>query len=144
MRRSSLSTIKSYISAIRAVLREDGYKLSEDRYLISSLTKACKIKNDSLRIRFPIQKDFLHMILRTVETIYPAQPYLKKLYWAMFSTAYYGLFRVGEITSGTHPILARNVHIATNKHKLLLYLEASKTHNTGDQAQMVKISAVTS
>ena len=60
-------TIKSYISAIKAVLKEDGFKISEDQFLIASLTKACKIKNDSLRVRFPIQRDVLRMILAQLD-----------------------------------------------------------------------------
>ena len=60
----------------------------------------------------------------------------------MYSMLYYGLFRVGEITKGEHPILARNVHLAQNKKKLLIYLESSKMHNKGNNLQIVKISAV--
>ena len=40
------ATIKSYVSAIKAILREDGIILSEDTYLLTSLTKACRLKND--------------------------------------------------------------------------------------------------
>ena len=40
------STIKSYLSAIRAVLKIDGTKLNEDLFLVSSLTRACKLSND--------------------------------------------------------------------------------------------------
>ena len=39
-------TIRSYISAIRSVLREDGFVLNEDKFLLASLTRACKLKND--------------------------------------------------------------------------------------------------
>ena len=42
------STIKSYISAIRAILREDAVELSENKYLLTSLTKACKYKNNAV------------------------------------------------------------------------------------------------
>ena len=135
------STIKSYISAIKAILREDGIKITEDQYLISSLTKACKIKNDSLTVRFPIQKDVLRLILTNINNTFGNQVYLGKLYRAMYAMAYYGLFRVGEITKGEHPILARNVHLALNKRKLLIYLESSKMDNKGNNPQIVKISA---
>ena len=87
------STIKSYISAIRAVLRELGYKLSKDLYLVSALMKACKIHNDKVRIRFPIQKRCLQLIINQVDMIYDKQPFLAKLYTALFTTAYYGMFR---------------------------------------------------
>ena len=90
-------TIKSYISAIKAVLKEDGYKITEEEFLISSLTKACRIKNDQMRIRFPIRRSVLNMLLGRLEKKFGKQPYLSKLYEAMFTLAYYGLFRVGKL-----------------------------------------------
>ena len=35
------ATIKSYISAIRSVLADDGIILNEDKVLLTSITKAC-------------------------------------------------------------------------------------------------------
>ena len=58
-----------------------------------------------------------------------------------FSTAYFGLLRVGEITAGSHPILVQDVQIASNKNKILLILRTSKTHGLGNKPQMVKISS---
>ena len=43
------SPVKSYISAIRAILQDDGIKLNEDLFLVSSLTQACKYVNDKAR-----------------------------------------------------------------------------------------------
>ena len=39
-------TIKSYVSAIKSTLWEDNIVVNEDRVLIASLTRACKLKND--------------------------------------------------------------------------------------------------
>ena len=64
------STIKSYISAIKAVLREDNVEINEDRYLLSSLTKACKYKNDTVRIRLPIQRGILEILLDQITAEY--------------------------------------------------------------------------
>ena len=61
----------------------------------------------------------------------------------MFSTAYYGLFHVGELTTGDHPVLARDVHIAQNKAKMLFILCTSKTHWKNNKPQMVKITSPT-
>ena len=135
------STIKSYISAIRAVLQDDGVILDENKFLITSLTRACKLKNDRVHTRLPIQKGLLHVLLAQVEIELGKQPYLKTLYQTIFSTAYYGLLRVGELTSGNHPILARDVHIGSNKKKILFILRTSKTHGLGSSPQMVKITS---
>ena len=136
------ATIKSYISAIKAILKADGITIKEDQYLLSSLTWACKLKNDIVHIRLPIQKDLLWLMIKTVRNrIYQDQPYLSRLYSAMLSTAYYGLFRVGEISSGSHPILVKDVHIAQNKNKMLFVLHTSKTHRKGNKPQLFKIIA---
>ena len=64
------STVKSYVSAIKTVFRDDGFKIQEDKYLISSLTKACCLINDQFRTRLPIQKGMLVVLLEKVEEIY--------------------------------------------------------------------------
>ena len=54
--------VRSYILAIRGVLREIGVKLQENDYLLSSLTKACKLKNDQMVVHLPIHKSMLGLI----------------------------------------------------------------------------------
>ena len=43
------STVKSYISAIKKTLSVDGYIWNEDKALLNSLTKACKLVNDTVK-----------------------------------------------------------------------------------------------
>ena len=63
------------------------------------------------------------------------------MYQALFATAYFGLFQVGELTKGSHPICAKDVHIGENKKKLLFILHTSKTHWKNSKPQSVKISS---
>ena len=70
------------------------------------------------------------------------QPYLQKLYHALFLAAYYGLLRIGDIASSPHILLACNVHLGTNKEKLLFCLDSSKTHSKGDKLQIIKITSL--
>ena len=116
-------------------------KISEDTYLLTAITKACRLNNNRVSIRFPIQKDVLNLLLQEVNRYLAEQPYLRILYKALFASAYFGLFRVGELTSGSHPVLAKDVHIGTNKKKLLFVLHSSKTHTKGDKPQLIKIQA---
>ena len=60
------------------------------------------------------------------------QPYLVALYQAVFSSAFYGLFRMCEIaqTPSGHA-----VHIGVNKKKLMFILRTSKTHTLGNKPQ---------
>ena len=135
------STLKSYISAIKGILKDDGYCWNENRILLNTLTKACKVINDRVRTRLPIKQNLLEILLFELEQKYMDQPYLECLYKTIFMFAYYGLFRIGELTTGNHPIKAKDVHIAQNKNKLLVILYSSKTHSLGSIPQEVKISA---
>ena len=137
------STVRSYISAIRTVLQEHGIKLSTDQYLITSLTKACKLVNDQVRMRLPIKKSLLEVLLRKVDEMYKKknQPYLRILYKCLLSTMYFGLFRIGELTKGQHVVKAKDVFIGTNKKKFLFILWTSKTHWKNSKPQQIKISS---
>ena len=113
-------------------------------FLLSSLTKACKIKNDNVITRLPISKGLLHLILNECTKYFGKernQLYLESLYRAMFVAVYYGLLRIGEVTLGPHVLLASNVHIGTNKKKILFVLKSSKMHGKGSQPQRIKISS---
>ena len=69
------TTIRSYISAIRSVLRDDDVSLNEDKYLLTSLTKACRLKNDQVRTRLPIQQGVLEVLIKHIR-IYLHNPTL--------------------------------------------------------------------
>ena len=140
-KRRKSSTIRSYISAIKSVLKQDGEDLKENVYLLKSLTKACKLKNDKVHTQLPIRKNLLKLIVDNVHKIFKSpQEYLVKMYQALFITAYYGLFRIGELTFSQHAIKAKDVHIGVNKNKLMFILHSSKTHWYDTKPQIVKIS----
>ena len=135
------STLKSYFSAIKYVLKQDGYPWDDTKVLLSSLVKSCKLENDRVKIRLPIQKGLLEILLFELERVYDSQPYLELLLKTMFSLAYYGMLRVGEITSSPHNIKACNVHVGNNKDKIMLVLYTSKTHGEESGPQKIRISA---
>ena len=127
------ATVKSYISAIWSVLLDNNIKLNENQYLINSLTKACRLVNDRVCTQLLIQKPLMDVILREINKFYEekGQIYLKHLYKYLFSTMYFGLFRIGEMAQGPHAVLARDVQIADNKRKFFLFCIHLK-HTTRD------------
>lgn len=132
------STLKTYLSAIKKVLTIKGETLEKlDNVALASIIKSCKYRNDEVIHRLPINYYMLLELLDTVEDVYDQQPYLKSLYKAMFSAAYNGLLRVGEMTQSEHAILARDVLIGRNKKKIQFILRSSKTHGLGDPPQMI-------
>ena len=137
-------TIRSYICAIKYVLREDGVILNEDKYLLMALTKACRLVNNQVKTRLPIQKGMLALLVKEVGKMFEEknQPYLSILYRTLFATAYFGLFRVGELTLGEHTVKAKDVHIGENKNKILFVLRSSKAHGKDGKPQSVKIESI--
>ena len=133
------STLKSYYSAIKSILRDDGYIVNDEKILLSTLAKACRLVNDKVVTRLPIRGKLLEILLFEIQRMYQDQPYLEIMYKSIFLLAYYGLFRIGELTTGSHPVKAANVHIAQNKEKILFILYTSKTHGRESRAQRVKI-----
>lgn len=139
--KKSVNTVKSYLSAIRQILKSDGVELNEDKELLSSLLTTCKIKNKSLFIRMPIRFKLLKAIIDHTDIMLNknGQTYLGNLLKAMFSAAYFGLLRVGEMVEGKHQIKRRNVNFAKNKKKVTIILESSKTHTLNDKPQKVTL-----
>ena len=138
------STIRSYISAIRAVLKIEGIDINDDVYLLGALTRACKLKNDRIRVRLPLKRSLLNVLIGKLDDLFPKQPYLVKLYRALFIITHSGLFQIGEVTESPHVVKAKNVLIGTNKKKLKFILWTSKTHGLGDKPQIIKIESTDS
>ena len=121
------STIRYYISAIKAVLVDDRYAWDDHRVLLSTLVRLVRVLNDKVYIRLPIHIKLLELMLFKLQRIFSTQPYLQVLYKAIFSIAYNGMFRIGEITknsSDNHVVKACDVH----KNKMQFTLYSSKTH----------------
>ena len=137
------TTVKSYVSAIKKLLIDDGYEWDDQKVLLGSLTKACKLINDKLHIRLPIQCGLLELILFEVHRIYRqnGQIYLDSLFKALFAISYYGMMRISEVTVSDHVVKAKDVHFALNKDKIMMYLYSSKTHTKGMRPQKIKITS---
>ena len=62
-------------------------ELNENKFLLSSPTKACKMKNDRVRTRLPIYKQLLNQLLLQTFDYFEnkSQHYLAILYCAMFA-----------------------------------------------------------
>ena len=124
------------------MLKDNKIKVNEDQYLLTSLTKACHLKNDRVKTRLPIQKSLLVSLLQQLAKLFDTQPYLKTLYQMLFSMAYFGLLRVSELMISNHNIKAQDVQIVTNKKKIQLILRSSKTHGKNVRPQKVKIQSL--
>ena len=131
----------SYVLVIRSVLMENYIEVQEDKFLFTALTKACKLNNDVVCARMPIHKGLLNMVLKETYNRYMRcnQPYLTVLYTCIFSTAYFGLFRISELARSPHAVKAIDVKIGINKRKMKFILRSSKLHGKYAHPQIIKI-----
>ena len=136
------STVRSYISAIKCVLQDDNYEWDDNLVLLKTITRSCRMTNDRVCLRRPIKKPLMEMILFELGRILGEQPYLLILYRAIFVLLYYGLFRIGELVKGDHPVKACDVQVARNKAKMLFLLRSSKTHGKESRPQKIKIEKI--
>ena len=138
------SSVKSYVSAIKKTLITDGYEWNDNRLLANSLSRACKLINDRLFTRLPISDNLLELILFEVQRKYSQgnQHFLEIMFKTLFALSYYGMIQVSELTltDGGHAVKAKDVHLATNKNKLLMVLYTSKTHRKSKHPQKIKIT----
>ena len=141
------ATIRSYVSAIKSVLRTDGYDWNDSLLVIESLIKACRLVGDKVYVRLPISKNLLEMILFEIDRLFDQQIYLKVMFKALFVVAYYGLMGIGEVTADlaafrlNHAVRAKDVHLSHEKKKVLLVLHTSKTHGKESLSQKIKFTA---
>ena len=144
---SQSSTIKSYMSAIKGILRDDGYPWNDDLIKLTALTRACRLVNDTLRCRLPIKSGLLELLLFEVQRKFgqlQQQPYLESMYLALFSIAYYDLMRIGELVQGSHTVRAKDIHVGQNKNKMLIVLYSLKMHSKAHSPQEIRIEAMKS
>ena len=137
------STLKSYISAIKAVLADDDYEWDDKKWKLTALTKSCRMTNDHVTTRLPIQVGLLEIIIHELRNFYESQLFLYVLYKCMFLLAYYGLLRVSELTNtkSNHAIKACDVHTNDDNTKLLIVMRSSKTHGKRDKPQELRINS---
>ena len=136
-------TVRSYICAIKNILRDDGVEINEDKFLLTSLTKACWLKNTKVVTHLPIQRNLLQLLLLTLFEHYyqQGQIYLAYMYVTLFSTMYFGMFRIGELTLSPHVARVTDVQLGENKNKVLFIRRSLKTHDKGSKPQLIKIKS---
>ena len=141
------SSVRSYISAIKTTIVDDGYQWDDGKLMVRSMARACRVINDVVKTHLPVHRKLLELILFEVNRYFVKeknQMYLSTAYSTIFALGYYGLMQVGELTktdNSEKTIKARDIHIAVNKNKILIILYSSKTHSVRAKPQEIKIKA---
>jgi len=89
------ATIMSYLSAIAYVHKLAGYPDPTKSFLIEKLTVALGRRRQA-DVRMPISRPLLYKLVQALANTVTSA-YRRSLYSAMFMTAFYGFFRLGEL-----------------------------------------------
>lgn len=90
------ATINSYLSAIAYVHKLRGFSDPCKTFLIEKLRVAIGRRRKA-DVRLPISKALLHQLVNALTHTAPSA-YQRALYTSMFMIAFYGFFRLGELT----------------------------------------------
>ena len=74
------STLRSYMSALKKILRIDSIKVNDDKVMLGILIRGCKMENDRIYVREPIHIRLLEILLFELGRMYSSpgnsQPYV--------------------------------------------------------------------
>ncbi len=107
------STIRGILSALKFQLHLDGYPLNLNDFLLSVMIKASHrmyLKKGQYTLRLLLSENILVKVLQAVQLLCKDQILLRALR-AIFSLAYYGLFRIGELVESEHTVLSHNINV---------------------------------
>ena len=93
----ALSTITSYLSAISYVHKLRGLYDPTKSFLIQKLLTALS-RRQPVDIRLPVTRPVLHELVRALSFTY-SSAFRRSLFSALVLVAFYGLFRIGELTA---------------------------------------------
>ena len=90
------ATINSYLSAIAYVHKIKGHYDPTKSFLVEKLLVAVGRRGQA-DVRMPISRPLLYELVRALQHTSPSA-YRRSLFGAMFMTAFYGFFRIGELS----------------------------------------------
>jgi hypothetical protein len=118
VRNMAATTIISYISAIGYAHRIGGHCDPTSSTLVQKQLCAAMRLNPSADARLPVTRFILLRLVNSVDHILSV-PHHKALLRAMFVVAFFGLMRVGEITSPNNKMLYLGTSCKFSQHRLL-------------------------
>ena len=138
LRHYSSSTVRSYLAAISYYCKISGIPDTTQSFVVQkTLSGLCRSKKQ-LDNRKPITKDILHRMLDRLPVVCPSH-YEATLFSAIFTTAFFGYFRMGELVQNSrrevgHAIQIQDVKYSKSSDRIQIYLCHSKTDQEGKGA----------
>ena len=131
----SVSTITTYISGISTMHKLNGQTDNTKSFLVTNILEGSKRKSSpKADLRLPVSMNLLKRLIQTLPFVCTSV-YESTMFASAFSLYFFGLLRVGEITSqskgraGKHVIPGSDIKLVRNQDSVDLHLmiRSSKT-----------------
>lgn len=131
----SPSTARCYISGIAFACKVKDLSDPTGNFIISKMLNGFKKMHRRVDTRLPITHELLERILRTLPTVCYTS-YEAELFSAVFSLAFFGFFRVGELVISSlnnegHALRVNDLHLENGNSAIKVFLRSSKTDQQG-------------
>lgn len=135
VRNLAQKTAKLYVAGISYHLKLGNHLDLTQNFLVRKLLEGYRRKASTHDSRMPITLDLLEKLLLILPLVC-YNDYEVKLFSAAYSMAFFGFFRVGELTGGSHhntnhSVRFQDVELFTKHGKLRIILKHSKTDQEG-------------
>jgi hypothetical protein len=135
----SAATISTYVAGLNYFHKLQGFYNIYDVFVVSKLLEGCRRCRISRDNRAPITKSTLKVICSLLPRIC-YNDFEVKLFQALFTLAYFGLFRVSELVTPSKTqihrvILLSDLSIIDNRY-IIIRLHYLKTNQTGKELKL--------
>lgn len=134
----SPKSITTYLAGINYVHKILGFKSFNQVFMVNKLLEGCRRSRPTQDLRAPLTIHVLEEICLNLHSVC-YDNYETTLFRALFTLAYFGLFRVSELTASSichlgHAILLNDVHFEENEQYIVICLRHYKTSQYGNPA----------
>ena len=133
------TSIRSHLSAIAYSHNIQNFKNPVDSFLVNKMVKGMSVKNNKCDSRYPITLPILHSLLDIICHVV-SNNYERRLFPAMFATAFYAFLRCGELCASPHNIQSGQISIPYDKSHVTVQIVHFK-HSSPDRQFSIKINA---
>lgn len=131
----SVATARTYISAISYKLKIQNDSDETQNFLVKKLLEGYRRKSKSNDVRLPITSNILKQIIQSLQLVCNNY-YECKLFQAAYTLAFFGFFRVGEMTVKNqkdlgHAIDYEDITMFREENKIQIKIKHSKVDQTG-------------
>ena len=135
----SASSIRTHLSALAYSHRMAGYLSPTDSFLISKMLRGAANISPRTDLRFPITLPILISLLNIVPSLAPSK-YHASLFAAMFSTAFYGFLRCGEMCQSPNNLQFHQLFVSQTPSYAEIIFTKFK-HNVSNKPFITRINS---